>query len=265
MCDYSLHIFPNRLATDGEDLVVHRFTAGSLGLASPADLIPAVSASSSASFWSWSSRIKHWFLGQDLARENRVPAVCVPPGARLMLRDIPKSLQRELCVGETEEVEFVEATAEVNTYRDAVRFHNGRQILLQGLREGQRVRVLSTSSSELEPVELSWTTRKLDHIVTLSTAGRRAKVQIHGIAADTHLHDVENIDLDRALRYRDVNIVVVHGKSQLYGFLYYLCANSVFRALGGCGVVRQIVNVALQFPVGSVRRNQKHCQNDQDQ
>jgi hypothetical protein len=158
MCDYSLHTFPNRLAADGEDLVVHRFGAGSLGLASPADLGPAISAANSAKFWSWSS-IKQWFQGQSPRQEaqNRIPAVCVPPGARLMVRDIPRSLQRELGVSETEEVVFIETTAEVNTYRDAVRFHNCRQVLLQELREGQRVRVLSTSAAELEPVEASWT------------------------------------------------------------------------------------------------------------
>jgi hypothetical protein len=38
MCDYSLCGIPNRLAIEGEELVVHRFRTGSLGLASPADL-----------------------------------------------------------------------------------------------------------------------------------------------------------------------------------------------------------------------------------
>jgi hypothetical protein len=158
MCDYSLHTFPNRLAADGEDLVVHRFSAGSLGLASPADLGPAISAASPAAKLSW-SRIKQWFHGQDPRWEAqcRIPAVCVPPAARLAVRDIPKRLQRELGVSETEEVEFIQITAEANAYRDAIRFHNRRQILLQELREGQRVRVLSTSASELEPVEVSWT------------------------------------------------------------------------------------------------------------
>ena len=37
MCDYSLMAVPNRLAEDGEDLVVYRFPTGSLGLASPSD------------------------------------------------------------------------------------------------------------------------------------------------------------------------------------------------------------------------------------
>ena len=85
--------------------------------------------------------------------ERRVPAVCIPPGARLVLRDIPKNLQRELGVGEIEEVQFVETTAEVNTYRDAVRFQNRRQALLQQLREGQRVKVLSIAIEEFEQAE----------------------------------------------------------------------------------------------------------------
>jgi hypothetical protein len=158
MCDYSLHTYPNRLATDGEILVVHRFGAGSLGLASPADLAPVISASDSAHGTLW-SRAKTWFLGHNAKweAEKRVPAVCIPPGARLLLKDIPKNLQRELGVGETEEVRFIETTAETNTYRDAVRFKNCRQALLQQLREGQRVQVLSVGVEEFEPVEEVWT------------------------------------------------------------------------------------------------------------
>jgi hypothetical protein len=154
MCDYSLHTYPNRLAADGEELVVHRFGAGSLGLASPADLTPVISASKRArgTFW---TQVKAWFQGQNprWEAEKRIPAVCVPPGARLVVRDIPKNLQRELGVGEVEEVQFIEITAEVNTYRDAVRFKNCRQALLQQLREGQRVQVLSIGVEEFEPVE----------------------------------------------------------------------------------------------------------------
>jgi len=155
MCDYSLHTYPNRLATDGEDLVIHRFGAGSLGLASPADLAPVISASKAARGALW-SRAKAWFLGRNLKweAEKRVPAVCIPPGSRLILRDIPKSLQRELGVSQVEEVAFIEITAEVNTYRDAVRFSNCRQALLQQMREGQRVKVLSTAAGELDPAEL---------------------------------------------------------------------------------------------------------------
>jgi hypothetical protein len=38
MCDYSLMTIPNRLAVSGEELIVHRFEAGSVGLASAFDL-----------------------------------------------------------------------------------------------------------------------------------------------------------------------------------------------------------------------------------
>jgi hypothetical protein len=126
-------------------------------LASPADLAPVISAGRAAGGTLW-SRVKGWFLGHNpkWEAEKRVPAVCVPPGARLVLRDIPKSLQRELNIGETEEVQFVETTAEVNTYRDAVRFQNCRQALLQQLREGQRVHVLSVAVEEFEPAEAAW-------------------------------------------------------------------------------------------------------------
>jgi hypothetical protein len=58
-----------------------------------------------------------------------------------------------------EEVVFVETTAEVNTYRDAVRFKNCRQALLQQLREGQRVQVLSIGVEEFEPLETAFLNR----------------------------------------------------------------------------------------------------------
>ena len=160
MCDYSLHVYPNRLAAEGEELVLHRFGGASIGLASPSDLRPIIAASScdptSKKSLSWAT-IKEWFLanrpqGQP---DKRTPAVCVPPGARLLLKDIPKGLQRELGIGEVEEVKFVEISAEVNTYRDAVRFKNSRQLLLQALREGQRVTVLSLALEEVEKTTVS--------------------------------------------------------------------------------------------------------------
>lgn len=152
MCDYSLHTFPNRLAVDGEELVVHRFGGASLGLASPADFRPSITANQCAApakFW---DRVSQWWSLQceNWRTEQRVPAVCIPPGANLILRDIPKSLQRELAVGEVEEVKFIETSADVNTYRDGVRFKNSRQVLLQALHEGQRVTVLAISPAEVE-------------------------------------------------------------------------------------------------------------------
>jgi len=77
-----------------------------------------------------------------------VPAVCIPPRAQLELRDIPARLQHELGVGPVEPVVFTQITAAVNSYRDAVRFTNGREIRLQELREGQSVKVLDLSVAE---------------------------------------------------------------------------------------------------------------------
>jgi hypothetical protein len=75
MCDYSLAGLPSRLAVEGEQLVVHRFPTGTLGMASPC--------------------LSRWSAKQT-------PTVCIPPGARLLLRDIPKDLQQQFSVRGTE-------------------------------------------------------------------------------------------------------------------------------------------------------------------
>lgn len=151
MCDYSLHAFRNRLAIDGEDLVVHRFLGASLGLASPMDVraLKDESVSSSARDNLW-NRIVTWLKAQKpkWELEKQICAVCVPPGARLILRDIPRGLQKELRVCEVEAVTFVQTSADENTYRDAVRFSNRRELLLQSLDEGQRLIVLAVSPDE---------------------------------------------------------------------------------------------------------------------
>jgi hypothetical protein len=126
MCDYSLAHFPNRLAVEGEQLVVHLFDTFAIGLA------PACPT-----------------LKQTLFPTS-LPAVCVPPGARLLLKDIPEHLQKRLGVTAVEEVIFVEQTLEAFRFRDAVRFANGRELLLQHLQGGQHVEVLSLGSGEEE-------------------------------------------------------------------------------------------------------------------
>jgi hypothetical protein len=124
MCDYSLAGLPNRLAVEGEQLVVHRFVTGVKGLA-PA--CPGL---------------------KQLICPSSTPAVCIPPGAQLRLYDIPLYLQQRLGVGEVEKVSFVQQSAEAFTYRDAVRFANGQELLLQYLQCGQRVDVRSLSPGE---------------------------------------------------------------------------------------------------------------------
>lgn len=142
MCDYSLMAVPNRLAREGEELISHRFPTGSLGLASPADLQRTPPPAARKSFW---TAFKEFFQPAEAAA---VCAVCIPPGARLRLEDVPARLQTELGVGACEDVTFTQITASAHSYRDAVRFRNGREVRLQELREGQRVKVLDLSLAE---------------------------------------------------------------------------------------------------------------------
>lgn len=144
MCDYSLMGVPSRLANEGEDLVVHRFRTGSIGLISDGELAQV----KSSGLW---PALKNLFRSSGPIQAT---AVCIAPGARLLLRDIPEEMQRSIRIGSSEEVVFTQLTAEVNTYRDAIRFGDGTEVLLQRLREGQRVRVLQLSlSNEPVPVE----------------------------------------------------------------------------------------------------------------
>ncbi len=134
MCDYSLMGIPNRLAREGEDLVVYEFPTGSRGLT------PSTSVTD--------THMRYEEFGVKRLFGNLEPervAVCIPPGARLRLSDIPEDVQSSLAVGVTEEVTFTQLTATANMYRDAVRFTNGREILLQRLNKGQRFQVLQLS------------------------------------------------------------------------------------------------------------------------
>jgi hypothetical protein len=124
MCDYSLAGMSNRLAVMGEDLQVHRFPTGSLGLVS--------------------SRRRLW----EILFPSKAVAVCIPPGAQLRLHAISEQTQRKLAVSAVEEVVFTQRTADANVYRDSVRFQNGKQILLQQLQCGQRITVLRLNSDD---------------------------------------------------------------------------------------------------------------------
>jgi hypothetical protein len=68
------------------------------------------------------------------------------------LRDIPQCLQQQLGVSDEEEVTFVQLSADAYSYRDAVRFNNGREALLQKLAEGQRVDVMCLAPVKVAPL-----------------------------------------------------------------------------------------------------------------
>jgi len=157
MCDYSLMSLPNRLAVCGDELIVHRFELGAIGLASAADVRSRQKPSEDPKL-PFSARLKKWFY-PPVAQP--CTAVCIPPGARLLVRDLPERLQQSLRLeSDTQEVTFTQ-TGTVG-FRDAIRFCNGVELLLQKLTEGQRIRVLALSMED----ESSEPAREARQVVT---------------------------------------------------------------------------------------------------
>jgi hypothetical protein len=146
MCDYSLHGIKNRLAEEGEVLVVHRFYSGSKGLTSPEYLKRTEQAKGLM------AALKRMFAGQ--AQEC---AICIPDGAKLMLGGISPALQQAHGLSTTELVTFRQLSANAVTYRDAVEFENAVKLRLQDLAEGQTVSVLALSSEEARVQERRFT------------------------------------------------------------------------------------------------------------
>lgn len=145
MCDYSLVSVSSRLAVVGEELVIRRFSTGTIGLASPVDVHrQRMNNRGKGLVENFRRFFEVPFVPSKLDQD--VPAVCVPPGARLLVRDLPAKLQRKYYCQDVEEVIFTQTSLDLDSFRDAIRFGNGNQLLLQRLKTGQRVRVLALSS-----------------------------------------------------------------------------------------------------------------------
>jgi hypothetical protein len=138
MCDYSLYEYPNRLAREGEELVTYRFPLGSLGLASPVELENAKGKPSGMGFWG-----TVWSPFRLSSHRSSVCAICVPPGARLILKDISAEMQRNFGLGFEEGGKFTQTSIDLLRHRDAIQLANGLMIPLQQLCEGQRIEILS--------------------------------------------------------------------------------------------------------------------------
>jgi hypothetical protein len=116
MCDYSLEAYQSRPAEVGEKLTLERFPSGSMGFATGPDC--------------------------DLA-------ICIPADTKLRLEGISETVQNVLGVGAAEEV--VMTRLDSGTYKDAVKFSNGTEVLLQRLDRGlTAVMVPST----VEPIDI---------------------------------------------------------------------------------------------------------------
>ena len=103
MCDYSLELYRSRPAAQEEQYTLHRFPSGTMG----------------------------FVAGTDCET-----AVCMPAGARLSLQGINETVQRAFSIGPGEEVTMTRLEVTGHAHRDAVRFGNGREVLLQSLNAG---------------------------------------------------------------------------------------------------------------------------------
>lgn len=107
MCDYSLEMYRSRPAQAGEDYQTHRFPSGTVGLVAPGD--PAT-------------------------------AVCLACDTRLLLQDIPDTVQKLYGLEPGAEVIFTRL--ERGPHHDGVRFANGAELAFQQLGPGVKARVV---------------------------------------------------------------------------------------------------------------------------
>ena len=103
MCDYSLELYRSRPAVAEEQYTLHRFPSGTMGF---------------------------------VAARDCETAVCVIAGARLQLEGIAETVQRSFGIGPVEEVVMARLDVTGHAHRDAVRFGNGKEVLLQSLNAG---------------------------------------------------------------------------------------------------------------------------------
>lgn len=143
---------PNRLAADSEQLIVHKFPTGSIGLASVTDVWRYEldrHETLKGSLW---QRLKR--LCRD-APDTSHPLlqVRVPSGAYLILRAIPSSLQQRYGLRDEEGAVFERSHTEAKACQGKLRFHNGARIRMEELRVGQLIEVLSLAKTHVIPYE----------------------------------------------------------------------------------------------------------------
>ena len=116
MCDYSLELYRSRTAVRDEQYTLHRFPSGTMGF---------------------------------VAARDCETAVCMPAGAQLRLEGIGETVQRAFAVGPVEEAVMIRLDVTGHAHRDAVRFANGREVLLQSLNAGVSARLAERNLDEL--------------------------------------------------------------------------------------------------------------------
>ena len=124
MCDYSLEGYRSRPAQVGEQYVTSRFPSASIGLTVPSDCHTAV---------------------------------CLMADTKLRIEGVSEDLQRTYGVEAAEDATFIRRDS--GSYRDAIRFVNGAEVLLQQLGVGVKIRVVDALQAPLHGQEW-WSVRK---------------------------------------------------------------------------------------------------------
>ena len=119
MCDYSLELYRSRPAVQEERYTLRRFPSGTMGFTA----------------------------GYDCDT-----TVCMPADAHLRLEGIGETVQRAFDVGPVEEVVMIRLEVIAHAHRDAVRFANGKEVMLQRLNAGVTA-VMVAPISDLTEVE----------------------------------------------------------------------------------------------------------------
>ena len=113
MCDYSLELYRSRPATEEEQYTLRRFPSGTMGFTAARDC---------------------------------ETAVCIPADARLRLTGIGEAAQQAYSVKPIEEVVMTRIEGGAYAHKDAVRFSNGREVLLQSFNAGMTAEVVAFTS-----------------------------------------------------------------------------------------------------------------------
>uniref|UniRef100_Q01YP5 Uncharacterized protein n=1 Tax=Solibacter usitatus (strain Ellin6076) TaxID=234267 RepID=Q01YP5_SOLUE len=138
-----MHNMPQRLAREGEILVTYRFRTGRIGLASLIEVTAARQLRGRGSFWS------AWLRALELCLRPHQPwSVRVAPGAHLRITSVPRQIAQEFGVRPVEDVTFVRLNGSGFVHRDAIRFGNGRHLLLQLFAVGVAFQVLTDGSED---------------------------------------------------------------------------------------------------------------------
>jgi len=92
-------------------------------------------------------------MGFTAARDCET-AVCIPADARLRLEGIGEAVQRAFAVGSIEEVVMTRAEGGAYAHKDAVKFANGKEVLLQSLNVGVSAVVIAFTSDIADVAEM---------------------------------------------------------------------------------------------------------------